>query len=183
MRPRQLAAALALGAAVWLLIAALVLHGCEPGEEPAHVVTVAMHEPREEPPATTSTTTPPSTTTSTTAPSSGFASSSEGGEPVVAQVRGVWDRLAGCEADGRWQLDARYDGGLQFDPPTWSDYVAAGKPYALAGFPPYAWQATREQQITVALRVRDGLPGSTGPYLNAQGWGAWPRCSRILGLR
>ena len=95
----------------------------------------------------------------------------------------VWDRLAACESGGRWGLDALHDGGLQFNPKTWTAYVAAGKPYALEGFPAYAYQATREQQIAVAVRVRDGVPGSSDPYLNASGWGAWPTCSRKLGLR
>ena len=36
---------------------------------------------------------------------------------------------------------------------------------------PYAYQASREQQITVAERV-----------LASQGWGAWPACSAKLGL-
>jgi hypothetical protein len=35
-----------------------------------------------------------------------------------------------------------------------------------------AYQASREQQIVVAERVRA-----------SQGWGAWPACTRKLGLR
>lgn len=95
----------------------------------------------------------------------------------------VWDDLADCEADGNWALDALYDGGLQFDPAgTWTPYVAAGKPYALKGYPAYAYQATREQQIVVAIRVRDGVKGSSDPYLNAQGYGAWPTCRHVVGV-
>lgn len=77
----------------------------------------------------------------------------------------VWDRLARCEAGGNWAHNGRYDGGLQFHPDTWS----RNKP---AGYPEYAWQASREQQITVGKKVQA-----------AQGWGAWPHCSRKLGLR
>ncbi len=114
-------------------------------------------------------------------------------DPVLAPPstiqRNVWDRLAECESgnwiDGgvkfeigsaRWYW-ARpgtrvppwgttiHHGGLQFHPNTWNDFK-------LDGYPQFAYDATREQQIAVAERV-----------LDAQGWGAWPVCSRKLGLR
>ena len=88
--------------------------------------------------------------------------------PVSNRVTdiGVWDRLAACESGGRWDIhNSVHEGGLQFALSTWDAYRPAG-------FPPRAWQATREQQITVAERV-----------LAAQGWKAWPTCSRRLGLR
>ena len=44
--------------------------------------------------------------------------------------------------------------------------------YRLAGYPHAAYLATREQQIVVGKRV-----------LAAQGWGAWPHCSRVIGVR
>ncbi|MEJ5927652.1 transglycosylase family protein [Corynebacterium sp. H128] len=77
-----------------------------------------------------------------------------------------WDRLAGCEAGGNWNINTGngYHGGLQFSPSTWS--ANGGQEFA-----PYAYQATREQQIAVAERV-----------LASQGWGAWPACSASLGL-
>lgn len=77
-----------------------------------------------------------------------------------------WDRLAMCEAGGNWQINTGngYYGGLQFHPRTWTSF--GGGTYA-----PYAHLATREQQIVIAERV-----------LAAQGWGAWPSCSRKLGL-
>lgn len=75
-----------------------------------------------------------------------------------------WDLLAECESNGRWDLDAAYDGGLQFHPATW-------RRYRLAGMPPFAYQATREQQIAVARRVQ-----------KSEGWGAWPVCSRKVGV-
>lgn len=77
----------------------------------------------------------------------------------------VWDKLARCEAGGNWSYNGRYDGGLQFHPDTWT----RNKP---SGYPEYAWQASRDQQIVVGKRVQA-----------AQGWGAWPHCSRKLGLR
>jgi len=89
------------------------------------------------------------------------------------EVRGadVWDALARCESSGRWDavrvIDAQlaYHGGLQFHPGTWNAYRPAG-------FPDLASEATRDQQIRVAQRV-----------LEVQGWGAWPSCSKRLGLR
>ena len=77
-----------------------------------------------------------------------------------------WDRLAQCESGGNWQINTGngYHGGLQFSPSTWNAY--GGQKYA-----PYAYQASREQQIAVAEKVLAG-----------QGWGAWPSCSAQLGL-
>ena len=81
-------------------------------------------------------------------------------QAAAAQIDPVWDRLAQCESGGRWNLDGRYDGGLQFHPDTWR--ANGGTEFAA-----YAHQATREQQITVAQRLRDRA-----------GWGSWPHCSR-----
>lgn len=79
----------------------------------------------------------------------------------------VWDDLAACESGGNWAYNGSsgYDGGLQFLPSTWSTM-------APAGFPAYAWQATREQQIEVAEAT-----------LAASSWQQqWPTCSKELGL-
>lgn len=78
----------------------------------------------------------------------------------------VWDRLAACESGGRWNYNgpSGFDGGLQFLPSTWTAY----KP---SGYPTYAWQASKEQQIEVASRVQA-----------SQGWKAWPACSAKLGI-
>jgi hypothetical protein len=79
----------------------------------------------------------------------------------------VWDALASCEASGTWDTDSGngYAGGLQFAPDTWLGF--GGAAYARS-----AAAATREQQIEVAEIV-----------LAAQGWKAWPTCSRLLGLQ
>ncbi|GAA2566059.1 apiosidase-like domain-containing protein [Pseudonocardia hydrocarbonoxydans] len=79
----------------------------------------------------------------------------------------VWDRLAQCESSGDWAIDTGngYYGGLQFDEATWGDY---GGPE----FAPRADQATRDEQIAVATRVRD----------DRGGYGSWPACARKLGL-
>jgi hypothetical protein len=80
---------------------------------------------------------------------------------------GVWDAVAACESGGDWSIDTGngYYGGLQFAAGTWRAH--GGEEFA-----PMADQATRDQQIAIAERV-----------LDEQGWGAWPSCSRRLGLR
>jgi hypothetical protein len=79
----------------------------------------------------------------------------------------VWDSLAQCEAGGNWATNTGngYSGGLQFAASTWRSH-GGGE------FAGTASQASREQQIVVAERV-----------LSSSGWGAWPACSRKLGLR
>jgi uncharacterized protein YabE (DUF348 family) len=76
----------------------------------------------------------------------------------------VWDRLAGCESGGNWHTNTGngYYGGLQFNVGTWQANGGSGRPD----------QASREEQIRVATRVRD----------NAGGYGAWPACAAKLGL-
>ena len=77
-----------------------------------------------------------------------------------------WDAIAACESGGNWSINTGngYYGGLQFSASTW-------RAYGGGEFAPNAHQATREQQIVVAERT-----------LASQGWGAWPACSRKLGL-
>lgn len=104
-------------------------------------------------------------------------------EPAAPAAGGsVWDRLADCESgdwvDGwpqpgtaRWDYGLSFshgdsfEGGLNFHPGTWDAFKDAG-------MADHAGNATRAQQIMVAERV-----------LAAQGWGAWPVCSGMLGLR
>jgi hypothetical protein len=78
-----------------------------------------------------------------------------------------WDRLAQCESGGNWRANTGngYYGGLQFSHRTWRSYGGG----AYAGT---ANQASRTQQIAIAEKV-----------LRAQGWSAWPACSRRAGLR
>jgi uncharacterized protein YabE (DUF348 family) len=79
----------------------------------------------------------------------------------------VWDRLAQCEAGGNWSINTGngYYGGLQFNVSTWVAY--GGDAYA-----PYPHQASREEQIAIATKVRD----------DRGGYGAWPSCASQLGL-
>jgi resuscitation-promoting factor RpfA len=78
----------------------------------------------------------------------------------------TWDRLAQCESGGNWHINTGngYYGGLQFSPSTWTGF--GGGQYASS-----AHRASRAEQIAIAERV-----------LARQGWGAWPACSRKLGL-
>ncbi len=100
--------------------------------------------------------------------SSGSSSSSGSAAPAPSapSVAGgsVWDAIAQCESGGNWSINTGngYSGGLQFAAGTWRAYGGSGQ----------AYQASREQQIAVAQRVQA-----------AQGWGAWPACTRKLGLR
>jgi LysM repeat protein len=86
--------------------------------------------------------------------------------PVVATAvgDGVWDQLARCEAGGNWAINTGngYYGGLQFTLGSWRAVGGTGYPH----------QASREEQI------------ARGKMLQArQGWGAWPACTRKMGLR
>lgn len=68
-----------------------------------------------------------------------------------------WDAVAQCESGGNWSTNTGngFSGGLQFTPQTWQAYGGTGSPE----------NASREQQIAVAERVKAG-----------QGMGAWPVC-------
>ena len=88
-------------------------------------------------------------------------------EPAPAAATGVWDDIAQCESGGNWAINTGngYYGGLQFLGSTWQNY-GGGEFAARADL------ATRDQQIVVAERIRDDV-----------GYGAWPGCTRRLGLR
>lgn len=94
------------------------------------------------------------------------------GAPLVTMVPAAnaatdatWDKVAQCESGGRWDINTGngFQGGLQFTPSTWRAF--GGTVYAAA-----ASQASRTEQIAVAEKV-----------LAAQGWGAWPVCSKKAG--
>jgi nucleoid-associated protein YgaU len=95
----------------------------------------------------------------------GVALSATGAEAAAPRsaATSTWDSLAQCESSGNWATNTGngYAGGLQFSPSTWAAYGGTGS----------AANASREQQIAVAERVRAG-----------QGWGAWPACAVKLGL-
>lgn len=94
-----------------------------------------------------------------------WALPTDGGQEAAGDSTGqrsVWDDLAMCESSGDWHIDSGngYFGGLQFLPSTWRTF--GGQRYASR-----ADLATRRQQIDIAQGV-----------LAAQGWKAWPVCSR-----
>jgi uncharacterized protein YabE (DUF348 family) len=79
----------------------------------------------------------------------------------------VWDALAECESGGNWAANTGngYYGGLQFLQSTWLAY--GGGVYA--SLPS---DATREEQIAIATKLRDA----------AGGYSPWPACASQLGL-
>jgi len=88
----------------------------------------------------------------------------EPAEPTSETSAGVWDRLAQCESGGNWAINTGngFYGGLQFTLESWRWVGGTGYPH----------EASRETQIAMAERL-----------LARQGWGAWPACSRKLGLQ
>lgn len=99
----------------------------------------------------------------TTAPSEG-GSTGTATTTTAATGAGVWDRLAQCESSGNWRINTGngYYGGLQFSLRSWEWVGGSGYPH----------QASKQEQIARAEIL-----------LDRQGWGAWPACSRALGLR
>jgi len=76
----------------------------------------------------------------------------------------VWDAIAACETQGNWSMQgSSYSGGVGFSNAAWDSF--GGREFA-----PNAGQATREQQIVVAERIRA-----------AAGYGAWG-CAKRVGL-
>jgi len=79
----------------------------------------------------------------------------------------AWLRIAHCESTSRWRINTGngYYGGLQISPGTWRAF--GGLRYARL---PH--RTTKIKQMRVAEKI-----------LRGQGWGAWPHCSRVAGLR
>jgi hypothetical protein len=75
----------------------------------------------------------------------------------------VWAQLRQCESGGNYQDNTGngYYGAYQFSQSTWNGL-------GLSGLPSQASPATQDQAAK-DLQARDG-------------WGAWPACSRKLGL-
>ncbi len=76
----------------------------------------------------------------------------------------IWDALAECESTGDWAINTGngFYGGIQFSPRSWRAVGGEGYPH----------QATRVEQIYRGELLKE-----------IQGWGAWPGCTRKLGLR
>lgn len=84
-------------------------------------------------------------------------------------TRPVWDDIAACESNGDWTIDTGngFYGGLQFEYRSWH-WAGGGR------FAEYPHHATKAQQIEIAEELLSIHPA---------GWGAWPACSRQVGLR
>lgn len=89
------------------------------------------------------------------------------GPAAEAATLRTWNRLAHCESTSRWHINNGngYYGGLQISPSTWRAF--GGKKFARL---PH--RATKGEQIRIGERIKRG-----------QGWGAWPHCSRVIGVR
>lgn len=76
-----------------------------------------------------------------------------------------WLALARCETGVTWTwYNATYEGAYGFTHDAWRQYRPRG-------YPDTAAAATPQQQTAVAIRIQQAV-----------GWGAWPACSRRLGL-
>ena len=81
-----------------------------------------------------------------------------------AKRESIWDAIAACETQGNWSMrGSSFSGGVGFANTAWSSF--GGYEFA-----PNAGQATREQQLIVAERIRARV-----------GMGAWG-CAKRLGL-
>ena len=106
---------------------------------------------------------------STPAPTTPIQSATPSKQAIAASNNtvsnaGVWDRLASCESGGNWSINTGngYYGGFQFSAATWRSVGGSGLPH----------QNSKAEQIKRAqiLQARSG-------------WGQWPGCSSMLGLR
>jgi hypothetical protein len=84
----------------------------------------------------------------------------------AAAAGSSWDRLAGCESGGNWDINTGngYYGGLQFADGTWDGW--GGERFASR-----ADLASKAEQIVIAAKL-----------VEDSGWRSWPACSSRLGL-
>lgn len=154
---------------VTLTVLLLLLTGCGVSEPTAPAPPPPTNELPGKPAETTTTTTVPDLSflnTTTTQPKPAppprpKPSRNTGTEPTAEQ----WTALAYCESGNRHDyptVSGGFSGLLMFHHATWLGY--GGDEYA-----PEAWQATREQQIDVALRL-----------WRVRGWQPWPGCRAKL---
>ncbi len=97
-------------------------------------------------------------------PDAAKANNDRAAASAAAPIPEPWASLAQCESTGNWSINTGngYYGGLQFNLGTWRSYGGQGMPH----------ENTPAQQIEIAKRVQA-----------KQGWGAWPACTRKIGLR
>ena len=149
-------------------VAQVTLVGTKPKPEPEPEPEPAPAQEEKAQPATKKKTEKKSETKEPARSSESSRSSERSSAPAPTAPSGsVWDRLAQCESGGNWSINTGngYYGGLQFNKSTWLAY--GGGQYA-----PTANLATRDQQIAIAKKTQA-----------SQGWGAWPACTKKLGIR
>lgn len=86
-------------------------------------------------------------------------------QPVSDPTEAQWEALAYCESGNRHDyppVTGGFSGLVMFHTVTWNSY--GGTEYAT-----YAYEATREQQLDIALRL-----------WRARGWQPWPGCRAKL---
>ncbi|HEY3139979.1 MAG TPA: transglycosylase family protein [Acidimicrobiales bacterium] len=119
-----------------------------------------------EPPTTTPTTEAPAPTTTvpTPPPTESDPPPDSGGGFGDPYSYETWDALAQCESGGNWSINTGngYYGGIQFSLGSWRGVGGEGYPH----------ENSRETQIEMGIRLYE-----------SSGWGAWPACTRKLGLR
>lgn len=83
--------------------------------------------------------------------------------PAQAASVSTWDAIAACESGGDWSINTGngFYGGVQFTLSSWQATGGQGYPH----------QASKAEQIKRADILQD-----------MQGWGAWPVCSRKIGV-
>lgn len=118
--------------------------------------------------ATTSST----TTSTTTAPKPVVKQTIPTTPTLVIPTDDIWNQLAECESSQDWSYNGSsgFDGGLQFSPATWTRMHTH---WGMNTGYEFAWQAPREVQIEVAIRL---MQVSSGTHSQ------WPVCSRKIGM-
>ena len=141
----------------------LGVHGAQPDDVVALAAEYQIDDPRELQAASDTVGVTPSVYLRTTPPHAPPPPPATPSAPVA----GIWARLAACESTGNWRANTGngYYGGVQQDMTFWRRYGGLA-------FAPRPDLASPAQQVVVAERG-----------LAVQGWGAWPVCSRRLGLR
>lgn len=173
--PARPTVVLAVVAALGVALALWLAGRSDPAEPP----TAAPSPSTAVPSPSTTAPSPPASPTADSPP--GVVAAALNEVEAVEQPGRTWVRLADCES-GVWEADGtpvagsadwsygtsddvRFEGGLHFEPSTWDEFRDPD-------MADHAGEATPVAQVVVAERV-----------LEAQGWTAWPVCSRKLGLR
>lgn len=157
--------------ALLLVALAMALLGCA-DPAPAAVAAASSTTGTTLASTTSTTTTPPTTLpTTVTTPTSAVSTSAPTEVGKAVPTDQDFERLRACECPtgskgAPWHCNTGngYEGGLQFDNPTWLGY-GGGE------FADHAYDATIAEQIEVGLRL-----------WYDRGWQPWPTCAATAGL-